>query len=267
MGQGARLDIDEVSFSYGRQEVLALKGVSLSLAPRRCLGLIGPNGAGKSTLLRLAAGLVKPSSGQVRVEGTSTTRLGARALGQIVAYVPQTFSLPFSFSVHDVVLQGRHPHMGRATFESRRDLEVTRSVMEQTGTWRLRDRAFDELSGGERQRVLIAAALAQEPRLLVLDEPTSSLDLRYQAATVSLVRELVENRDLSVLVALHDLNLVSSMCDELALLVDGELRASGPPDEVLTEALLEDAYQTGLHVGRGPEGIYVIPLIEDGARG
>lgn len=256
-----RLECEGVTFSYGRGDHKVLHGVDLTLQPSCCLGLIGPNGAGKSTLLRIAAGLAKPDEGTVRVDGVHMFQLSPRERGRVVAYVPQTFSLPFTFSVLEVVLQGRHPHMNGATFESRHDLEIARSAMEQTGVGLLGERTFDALSGGERQRVLIAAALAQEPRLLILDEPTSSLDLRFQSAVVGLVRELVESTDLSVLVALHDLNLASSMCDDLALLVDGELYASGTPAEVVTRQTLESAYSTELHVGQGPQGPFVLPLI------
>jgi iron complex transport system ATP-binding protein len=257
----ARLSVRGVDFSYGRLAGLALRGVSLELAPRRCLGLIGPNGAGKSTLLRLAAGLVRPAGGEVLFEGADVRRLSPRELGRRVAYVPQGFSLPFTFTVLEVVLQGRHPHLTGVAFESRHDLDVARDAMEQTGIWPLRDRTFDALSGGERQRVLIAAALAQEPRLLVLDEPTSSLDLKFQAALVRLVRDLLAGRDLSVLVAFHDLNLASALCDELVLLVEGEVQAAGPPAEVLTRDVLERAYATALHVGEGPQGVFVVPLV------
>ena len=262
-------------FSYG--DHVALRGVDLEVQPGRALGLIGPNGAGKTTLLRLAAGLAYPSEGSVLVRGRPTDVQRPLELARSVAYVPQAFSLPFPYRVLEVVLQGRHPHLGRATFESTRDLEIARDVMERTGVWSLQQRYFDTLSGGERQRVVIAAALAQEPRLLVLDEPTSALDLRFQSSMVRLVRDLVtpsnaaedpgistrsdENTGLSVLVAMHDLNLASAMCDELALLVDGEIRARGEPEEVLQRELLESAYKTKLHVGRGPEGrVYVLPL-------
>lgn len=256
----APLQMRGVEFSYGRTSSPTLKEVELSLPTSRCLGLIGPNGAGKSTLLKLAAGLLRPDSGEVLLEGRSLQSFSSRERGRFVAYVPQSFDLPFSFTVLEVVLQGRHPHMAGATFEGKRDLEIARRSMEQTGVWELRDRHLDALSGGERQRVVIAAALAQEPRVLLMDEPTSSLDLRFQNATVRLIRELVEGGEISVFVTLHDLNLASTMCDELALLVGGELQATGSPDEVLVREVLEAAYQTELHVARGPRGIYVLPL-------
>lgn len=248
-----------VCFAYGTRQVL--RGADLVLGPGLVLGVIGPNGAGKSTLLRLAAGLARPAAGEVLIEGRATRDLGPRALARRLAYVPQGFALPFPFRVLEVVLQGRHPHLGAATFESRRDLEIAQDVMVRTGIWELRDRYFDTLSGGERQRVVIAAALAQEPGLLVLDEPTSALDLRFQSALVRLVRDLAASQGLGVLVALHDLNLASVLCDELILLVEGEIRARGRPDQVLDKELLEAAYETELHVGRGPEGrIHVLPV-------
>ena len=256
---GLRLRVQGVHFTYQGTRSPALQGIDLELAQRCCPGLIGPNGAGKSTLLRLSAGLIRPSSGDVMIGGESTSALKPSALGQLLAYVPQSFSLPFTYQVLEVVLQGRHPHLGGVTFEGRRDLEIARAAMERTGVWHLRDRHFDALSGGERQRVVIATALAQEPTLLLLDEPTSSLDLRFQAELVRLLRELVEERELAVLVALHDLNLASALCDELLLLVDGQVKARGKPEEVLLQNILEDAYETRLVIGRGPQGIYVLP--------
>jgi len=253
-----RLECQGVHFAYGRSE--ALRGVDLSAEAGTVCGVIGPNGAGKSTLLRLAAGLCQPSRGVVRIEGKQTTELKPRDLGRLLGYVPQSFSLPFPFRVLEVVLQGRSPHLVGPIFESRHDLEVAREAMERTGIWSLRERPFDSLSGGERQRAVIAAALAQEPRLLVLDEPTSSLDLRFQGTTVALLRELVETRDLSVVVALHDLNVAAALCDRLVLLVQGRIEASGPPSDVLQRELLERAYETRLHVGHGPNGPYVLPL-------
>ena len=260
MDDRPRLELKGLGFSYHGAERETLRDIDLSLGPGRCLGLIGPNGAGKSTLLRLAAGLLRPGHGEVHLDGQVTARLRPRELGRRIGYVPQSFALPFSFSVLEVVLQGRHPHLGLLGFERSEDLDIVRTTMERTGTWELRDRPFDTLSGGERQRVVIAAALAQQPRLMILDEPTSSLDLRFQAATVRLARELVGEGELSILVALHDLNLASVMCDELALLVEGELRASGPPAEVLEREVLEEAYQTPIHVDHGPQGLYVLPV-------
>jgi iron complex transport system ATP-binding protein len=260
MAEGAALQMKGVSFRYGRSAEPALRGVDLRLAPGCCLGLIGPNGAGKSTLIKLAAGLERASAGEVLLTERAIASFTPKERGRVMAYVPQSFSLPFAFTALEIVLQGRHPHLGRATFESSRDLEIARRAMEQTGVWELRSRRLDELSGGERQRVIIASALAQEPRLLLMDEPTSSLDLRFQSATVRLVRELVEQRELAVLVALHDLNLASAMCDELALLVAGALAATGPAEEVLDRDILEEAYQTDLHVAKGPRGVYVLPL-------
>lgn len=264
-GQNPRLHCENLYFSYinkGRKPTQdTLSGVDLSVQPSQCLGLIGPNGAGKSTLLKLAAGLLKPQTGSITFEGQNLSAFKPRELGKRIAYVPQAFTLPFLYQVSDIVLQGRHPHMKGAAFESQHDLEIARKVMEQTDVWHLRDRPFDALSGGERQRVVIASALAQQPKLLILDEPTSSLDLRFQSTTVKLVRDLVESENMSVLVALHDLNLAGAMCDRLALLVRGKLRGHGTPQDVLDRKLLENAYETELFVETGPQGIYVLPVL------
>lgn len=255
-----RFECHEVCFEYpgGHR---ALDGVSLSVKKGEVVGIIGPNGAGKSTLLRLAAGLRLPSRGTVHLTGKNTTTIKPRTLGTIVGYVPQSFVLPFSYSVLDVVLQGRVSRMGHAAFETSEDLDVAKKAMEQTGVSHLGARSFDALSGGERQRVVFAAALAQEPLLMVLDEPTSSLDLRFQASIVRLVRTLAGEQSIAVLVALHDLNLASALCDRLVLLVDGRARAQGSPNKVLTKELLEDAYNTRLHVAPGPAGPFVLPEV------
>lgn len=244
------LEVRGLGFAYGRRRVL--DNLSFTLAPGEVLGLVGPNGAGKSTVIRLLTRLLVPSGGRVVVDGQGAARLPRRALARALAVVPQGGELPPDFRVYDLVLMGRAPHLGLLAAEGEEDHERAAAVMRRTDTWRYRDRLAGELSGGERQRVLLARALVQEPRYLLLDEPTSHLDLKYQAEVLSLTR-LEVRRGLGALVVLHDLNLAARVCDRVLVLKDGRLVAEGPPDRVLTGELVERVYGTRADVFAQPE--------------
>ncbi len=226
------LALDRVAYAYGDRQAIA--GVSLALRPGRMLGLLGPNGSGKSTLLRLAAGLLQPAAGTVRLEGHDLATLDRPTVARRIAVVPQSAALPEGFTGWDVALAGRTPHLRPLAQASRHDEAVARRALDLTNALPLADRRAGELSGGERQRLLLARALAQEPDVLLLDEPTTHLDLPHQVALLALVRRFAREEGLAVLGAFHDLNLASEYCDDLALLRAGRLVALGPPAEVLT---------------------------------
>jgi len=219
-----------------------LRGASLTVRAGELVGLIGPNGAGKSTLLRVVSGLWPLSGGTVTLLGRPLSEYAPRQVAQIVAQVPQITALDFPFTVRQVVLMGRSPHQGRFTLESARDRQIAERAMRRTGTLDLAERLIGTLSGGERQRVLIARALTQEPRLLLLDEPTANLDLRHQLSILALVRALVDEGDLGAVAAVHDLELAARACDRLVLLHEGAVLAAGSPAEVLTSDRLRAAY-------------------------
>jgi iron complex transport system ATP-binding protein len=223
------------------------------------LALIGPNGSGKSTLIRAVSGVVPVESGRVEVGGRAVSELSVMERARYLSVVPQARNMPPAFSVYELVLLGRTPYLGWLGRAGEKDHERVRYALERTQLTALAERMVGELSGGEQQRVLLARALAQDTPVLLLDEPTTHLDLQHREALVHLVRELARARQLAVLMVLHDLNLASLYADRVSLLVDGEMQATGTPGEVLTEATLSRVYNVPVHVIPHPE--YGNPLI------
>ena len=218
------LHFDSVAVSLAGHPVLC--GVDFELTEGEVLVLAGRNGVGKTTLLRIATGILAPDAGEVRVDGRSLADLGRRDLARTMALVPQETTVPFPFSVAEVVLMGRAPHLGLLGFESRRDLGIARTAMERLGIDHLADRSILEISGGERQLAMVARALAQEAPILLLDEPTAHLDVSRRLEVLALVRELArEGR--SALVVSHDLGVAARECDRVALLSEGRVLAVG----------------------------------------
>jgi iron complex transport system ATP-binding protein len=240
------LEIRELTVAYG--ELVALRQVSLSLAAGELLGVVGPNGSGKSTLIRAITRLVRPLAGEIRLDGSEVGRLSQRELARWAAVVPQNPYLPDAFTVLEVALMGRTPHLGLLQSEGRADLAVVRRALEQTDTWHLASRRVGELSGGERQRVVVARALAQETPLLLLDEPTAHLDVGHQAAVLDLMRELCRREGKGVLAVIHDLSLAGQYCDRLVMLSEGCVVGEGEPQEVLSPQLLASVYGTRVSV-------------------
>jgi iron complex transport system ATP-binding protein len=239
------LEAADVQFAYGASRGtiprLVLDHVSVRVTPRAVVGVLGPNGSGKTTLLRLMAGALHPTAGIVRLDGSDIRHLSRRQVARRLAVVPQETALAFDYTALEIVLMGRYPHLGAFEVEGPDDLAAARAALEATGTAPLADRPFRTLSGGEKQRVVIASALAQldgtpdgAPALLLLDEPTASLDLRYQLEVASLVTRLHEARGITVLVSTHDLRFAAAICTEIALLSGGRVLAQGQPREVLT---------------------------------
>jgi iron complex transport system ATP-binding protein len=230
------------SVSYAIDGATIIAGAGLAVEAATFLGIIGPNGAGKSTLLRLAAGLLPPTAGEITLDGRPLRALPRKQVARLLGYVPQQARLDFPFSVADVVMDGRNPHLGRFQVGGANDRQIVWEAMAQTGILPLAERDVQTLSGGEKQRVLIARALAQQPHILLLDEPTANLDLYHQHALLRLVRRLAEEQGLAVVAAIHDINLAARYCDHLAVLSDGQIVATGPPALTLTHTLLEDVF-------------------------
>jgi iron complex transport system ATP-binding protein len=250
------LALRDVGVALGGRPVV--EGVDAVVERGAWLGLIGPNGAGKSTLLRAIAGLVR-YTGEVELDGQEQRALDRRALARLVAYVPQEPLLPEEMAMHDYVLLGRTPHVGRRG-ESHDDLATAAGVLERLELSRFVGRRLGALSGGERQRAVIARVLAQEPRLLLLDEPTSSLDLGHQQRTLELVDELRRERGLTVVAAMHDLTLVGQYAGELVLLDGGRVVAAGTPREVLTPEAVAVHYGASIALLADAEhGVAVLP--------
>ena len=227
--------------SYGERAVLG--DVSFSVGTGEFVGIIGPNGAGKTTLLKILTGVKKPSAGAVIVNGRDIATMGRREIARMMAVVPQSSFVPPLFTVEDVVSTGRYAHGGARRITASRDdsLAIERAMLI-TGSEKFRDRFVCELSGGERQGVLIARALAQQPSLLVLDEPTANLDLRHQMSVLTLIGSLVRDHGLTAIMVIHDLNLAARFCDRLVLMHDGVIISRGSVEEVLTAENIGAAY-------------------------
>jgi iron complex transport system ATP-binding protein len=251
------LEIQSLAINYGSNP--ALRDISLSVGAGEILALVGPNGAGKTTLIRAASGILPSNAGRVLVRGKDISHLSEIQRARLLAVVPQARKLPPAFTVKQTVLLGRTPYLNWLGQPGNNDQQSIHWAMERTQTLPLADCRIDEISGGEQQRVLLARALAQQTPLLLLDEPTAHLDLHHQTGILALIRELVDEQKLAVLMALHDLNLVSLYADRVALLVKGKLRAIGTPPQVLTPQQLSDVYQTPIHVIPHPD--YNTPLI------
>jgi len=230
----ALLSADNVSFRYAADAPTVVDGVTIRLADGALAGILGPNGSGKTTLLRLMSGTRRPTAGRVRLGDRPLDQLSRREVARQIAVVPQETELAFEYSAIEIVLMGRHPHLGVFTVEGPDDIRIARKALAATGTSHLAERPFHELSGGEKQRVVIAAALAQSANLLLLDEPTASLDLGYQLEISSLLLGLNQDQGVTMAISTHDLNLAASICRELILMRDGRVLASGPTAEVLT---------------------------------
>ncbi len=250
------LEVSGLRVAYGERVIL--KEVSFTLAPGKVMGVIGPNGAGKTTLIRAISGVLPLAGGQVRIAGTDLASIKPAERARKVAVVPQARNLPPAFSGWDLVLLGRTPHLNWLGQVSAHDETCIQIALERAQAQDLANRRLGELSGGEQQRLLLARALAQEADWLLLDEPTTHLDLQYQIHLLEQVRGLARRENLGIIVALHDLNLVSRYTDQVALLVDGELRAFGTPEAVLQPGLLAQVYQLPLQLIHSNSGRPVI---------
>lgn len=226
----------------------ALDAVSLEVARGEILAVIGPNGAGKSTLIRAVSGILKARSGRIHCEGEDLDKMSERQRARLISVVPQATNLGGAFSVEQTVQLGRTAFVGWMGLPGEEDKRQVARALEQTDLEAFRKRRVAELSGGEQQRVLVARALAQKAAVMLLDEPTNHLDLQHQARLLGLIKELAVENKLAVLMAMHDLNLVSLYADRVALLVEGKLQAIGAPAEVLTEANIRSAYRTEVDV-------------------
>lgn len=240
------LSAADLRFGYTR-DARVIEGVSLDIGAGDIVGLLGPNGSGKTTLLRLLAGALTADAGVVRLDGAEIPRVPRRTLAQRIAMVPQETSLAFDYTVLEIVLMGRYPHLGAFEVEGPNDLAIAMHALEATGTAAFADRPFRTLSGGEKQRVVIASALAQldagadhamAQKLLMLDEPTASLDLKYQFEIGALLRRLHDGSGLTILLSTHDLRFAASLCTRVVLLSAGRILAQGAPRDVLTAELV-----------------------------
>ncbi|MBK8269133.1 MAG: ABC transporter ATP-binding protein [Planctomycetes bacterium] len=253
----ALLGLDRLTYGFPLRPDF-LKPVLATMNAGECWAIVGPNGAGKSTLLRLAAGLRSPSSGRVLIDGSDLRAIPPRELARRLAFLPQNPQSDFPLPVADVVLMGRFPHRRFGLFENAADRMVADEVMALTQTRQFADRTLSSLSGGEAQRVHVASALAQQPSILLLDEPTAALDLQYQLSIFELVRTLAVERQKLVVVVTHDLNLAARFCTHILLLHDGRCIATGTPADVLKPSILEPVYGVRMGTASTADGTRVL---------
>lgn len=243
--------LEDTGYRYGGDR-WAVRNVSLEIAPGDVVGVLGPNGSGKSTLLRLMDGLLEAEEGDILFRERSLGDMRRSELARGIAMVSQESHFRFSFSVLQVVLMGRFPHLKRLRFEGERDLAVAREALMVTDTLEFAERDIHSLSGGERQRVMIARALAQEPVVLLLDEPTSFMDLKYKRDIYRLIRSLGKERGLAVVVVSHDIDQAAQHCNRLVILKQGRVYSAGPPGEVITAQTMEDVFECPVIVDEHP---------------
>jgi iron complex transport system ATP-binding protein len=244
------LEVQALDFAYDGPPVL--EGLDLRIDTGELVGIIGPNGSGKTTLLRLIAGTLEPASGGVRLFGRDLESVPRRLRAQTVSVVPQEARVVFDFTVHEIVLMGRAPHLGLLGIEGERDRQVAEDALRATDTLDMADARLAELSGGEKQRVLMARALAQEAPLMLLDEPTAYLDLRHRLELYRLVERLRGERGLTVVAVSHDIHLAARFCPRLVMLHRGRVAADGPPVEVITRQNLRRVYEADVHIVEDP---------------
>lgn len=255
--------IDNLEGGYDKRKVI--KGISFEIQYNEFLGIIGPNGSGKSTLLRLLTKVLIPQRGKIIFENKDLIRIALKEFCQKVAFVGQESKIYFSYSVEEIVMMGRSPHLKRFQMESKKDLAIVEKALTLTESLNIRKRMIEELSSGERQRIFIAKALAQQPKVLFLDEPTAHLDIGYQIRIMDLLKKLNEEEGLTVVVVFHDLNLASQYCNRLILLNEGLIVRWGSPHEVLNYKDLEEVYRTPVLVKENPlsKKPFVILLSQD----
>ncbi len=244
------LSVRNLHLDYDHKQIL--RGLTFHVSPGEFFVIIGPNGAGKTTLLKACAGITRPRSGEIEIQGKALHHFSRRSLSRVLAVVPQQVPLDFPFLVAETVLMGRSPHLGLWGMESSEDYRIAEEAMTFTDIAHLAERRLDQLSGGERQRVMIARAICQQPRIIFLDEPTASLDPSHQSRIMDLMERLRRHRQITVIMISHDLNLAALYGDRLLLLKEGNIEKTGSPGEVLTAEQLQRSYGCTLLVDQYP---------------
>lgn len=259
------LELSGVWARYPTSHADVLCDVWLRVEPGQMVALVGPNGAGKSTLVRIASGVLKPSRGAALLGGRPLSALSASEIAREVAVVPQQTQIPFGYTARELAALGRTPHLRPLIGPTQHDRAVVDWALEVTGASALAQRFADELSGGEQQRVVLARALAQQPKLLLLDEPTANLDLHHQVVALELVRRLAREEGLAVMAAVHDLQLAALYCDHVVLLRDGRVARQGTPEKVFTVDDLRQAFQQEVALAEHPtHGVPLVAVVPNG---
>ena len=241
------LEIKNVSYSYGENKILV--DVSFSVGVGEIVCVLGPNGCGKTTLLKNVLGLVKSSSGSIFIDGEEVQRLSPKKLAQVMGYIPQNHSPPFPYKVFDVVLTGRTSYLSNLSMPDKKDEEIAYNSLEKLNILHLKDKIYTKISGGERQLVLIARALAQQPKILIMDEPTSSLDFGKQNLVLEHVRKLTQ-KGISILMVTHDPAHALFCADKVITMKKGQILKIGNPQDVISEEMMKDIYETDVKIGK-----------------
>jgi len=233
--------IQDLEVAYGEKKII--NGLNFSVNQGEFVGIIGPNGTGKSTLVKAITNIIQKSSGKIEIMGYDNTKISKKELAKHVAVVPQEFNIEYDFTNWDIVMMGRNPHTKRRNKKNFEDFEIVQEAMKLTNTWQFKDALFNELSGGERQRVIVARAIAQQTQIILLDEPTSHLDIHHQLEIMELIHKLKEDRGVTIVAILHDVNLATRFSDRLILMNNGKVLVEGNPDKVIQEEYLSQLYK------------------------
>ena len=244
------ISVENIDAGYGGEMII--NNVSMDIEKGKFIGLVGPNGSGKTTLLRVISAMLKPASGKVLLNDKNIHNIKKRELAKTMAVLPQDSNLPLPFTVRQIVLMGRFPYLPATGRETQKDFDIADNAMKMADVAHLSDRAITELSGGERQRTLIAMCIAQQPKILLLDEPTSHLDIGHQISVFDLIKKLNEQAEMTVIAVLHDLNLAAEYCHKIMVMSDGKITASGKPEEVLTSKIIREVFDANVMTVTNP---------------
>lgn len=251
------INCTNLGFSYNETEIL--NGINISISPGQMIGILGANGAGKSTLLKILCGVLKPKIGEALFNGEALSKMDRRDIAKGIAYIPQDPMFAFPFTVIEVVLMGRAPYIGRFEFERDEDREIAENALQAVGILHLKDRLINEISSGERQLASIARGLVQEPEIMILDEPATYLDIKHRNEIMNILKDLKENRGISIIAATHDIFSSLFFFDEIIILKEGIILAEGKTDYVVNSELLSSAYGTEVTVKKENGRVFVFP--------
>lgn len=253
------LEIKNLNFSYGKNVVL--NDVSFSATAGEFISIIGPNGAGKSTLIKVMDGILHTGRREVSLDNKSIGDYSRKELAQKIAYLPQDSKFAFDYTVREVVMMGRFPYLKGMLTYTVEDIQIVREMMTLMEIEKFSSRGFNELSGGEKQRVLIASALAQQPKIILLDEPTNALDLHHQIAIYNILKKLQREENLTIIVVTHDINLAAQYCERMTLMGNGKIIRDGTPEKVLQFNLIQDTFGVKVYIDINPltETLYILP--------
>lgn len=251
------INCTNLGFSYNETEIL--NGINLSISPGRMLGILGANGAGKSTLLKILCGVLKPKIGEALFNGETLSKMDRRDIAKGIAYIPQDPTFAFPFTVKEVVLMGRAPYIGRFEFERGKDIEIAQNALQTVGILHLEDRLINEISSGERQLASIARGLVQEPKIMILDEPATYLDVKHRNEIMNILKKLKEEKGISIIAATHDIFTSLFFFDEIVILKEGNILAQGSTEMIINSDILSSAYGIEVTVRKENGRVFVFP--------